>query len=154
MDKNVLAAVIGQDEAEAARWIVPFDDAVHRFGRAATAATAAIVVAVAIALPIALPRRTEAVFPRCPRCCRREVKLDHRGDGAALGPLRPIEDDRRSIRQLAMAGALQHRERQEHVAAAVIGNDEAKPLAAIEPFNLAGQPEGFLWRLKDAHRRT
>src|SRR5580700_2484233 len=46
MDENVLAAVIGQDEAEAARWVIPFDDSVERLGGTAASATADIAIAV------------------------------------------------------------------------------------------------------------
>ena len=51
MDEDVLAAVIGQDEAEAARRVVPFDHAVEQLGgpATATAAMAALVAAAAAA---------------------------------------------------------------------------------------------------------
>src|SRR6516164_1793353 len=59
MDENVLAAVIWQNEAEAAGRIVPFNHAVHRLG----GATAGWPIVVTVA------RRAEAILARRPRRC-------------------------------------------------------------------------------------
>src|SRR5690348_2683603 len=100
MHEDVLAPVIGQDEAEAAGGVVPFDHAVERFRWSLT-----IVMVLAAA--------AEAVLARRARLHRREVDLDDLGYRPAFRPLRPVEDDRSSIRRLAVSGALEHRQRQE-----------------------------------------
>src|SRR5665213_2426538 len=133
MDEDVLGAVIRQDETEAARRVVPFYDAVKRLGRA----SAHIFHAAAHAAVLARP---EAAFARRVRRCGRGVEVEHLRGGTALGALHPFEGDAGTVRRLAEAGTFEHRQRQEDVTRPVIRHDEAEPLAAVEPLDLAGQP--------------
>src|SRR5579862_8903692 len=121
MDEDVLAAVIRYDKAEAVRRVVPFDDAIDRLGGAGS---------------FLFPMRRPAVARR-PRRRGRGVELQHLGGSAAFRSLRPLDRDPGAVGRLAKARALEHGERQKHIARAVIRYDEAESLAAIEPLDLA-----------------
>src|SRR5438552_12163060 len=107
MDEDVLAAIVRHHEAEAARGVVPFHHAIEGLRGSATLATA-----------IARMR---------PRCLRRGgIDVDHGDRRSPLGALSAIECDCGTFRCLTETGALEHRQRQEYVAAPVRRDDEAK----------------------------
>src|SRR5579883_3102633 len=74
------------------------------------------------------------------------IDVEDRNGSTALGALRAIESDRSSLRRLGEARALQHREGQEYVAAAVRRDDKAEALIAVEPLDGAGETRGVARR--------
>src|SRR5579872_2358513 len=116
MDEDILAAIIREDEAEAARRIVPFDDAVKGDGGPAGRFARRPLPLPAVPLPaIPFPGATaETLAPRWPSPfawgARREgggVEIEDLADRAPFGALGPFEGDAGAIRCFGKTGAFQ-----------------------------------------------
>ena len=125
VDEHVLAAVLGDGEAEALVGVEPLHRAVHRRGRARIGAAA---------IERRLRRRPPAGLRRGGSSAGR-IDLEHRGDLAALLALADLDLELGLRRHHVVPGVLQHADVQERVARAVAQLDEAEALLGIEPLD-------------------
>ena len=117
VNKDVLAAAVGRDEAVALLMPEPFDRSLERLRRARG-------------------RRSNPSSDRRARCDGgTRVDAEDIGDKRPLRPGADLAGDRGTLADIVIAGAAQGRHRQERVLRAVGHRDKAEPFAGVEPFD-------------------